>query len=81
MAEEGAAVAGVVAQRDVAFLCLAYRRWGAVGPDLGGGSCGDEGAWGERAAWAVWAAAELDAAFAKAVRMAALAARSSASGA
>ena len=61
-AGEAAAVAGVVAQSDVAFLCLAYRRWGAVGPDLGGGSCDDEGAWGERAAWAVWAAAELDAA-------------------
>ena len=59
-AGEAAAVAGVVAQSDVAFLCLAYRRWGAVGPDLGGGSCDDEGAWGERAAWAVWAAAELD---------------------
>ena len=61
-AGEAAAVAGVVAQSDVAFLCLAYRRWGAVGPDLGGGTCDDEGAWGERAAWAVWAAAELDAA-------------------
>ena len=61
-AGEAAAVAGVVAQSDVAFLCLAYRRWGAVGPDLGGGACDDEGAWGERAAWAVWAAAELDAA-------------------
>ena len=61
-AGEAAAVAGVVAQSDVAFLCLAYRRWGAVGPDLGGGNCDDEGAWGERAAWAVWAAAELDAA-------------------
>ncbi|CAH0368094.1 unnamed protein product [Pelagomonas calceolata] len=61
-AGEAAAVAGIVAQSDVAFLCLAYRRWGAVGPDLGGGSCDDEGAWGERAAWAVWAAAELDAA-------------------
>ena len=61
-AGEAAAVAGVVAQSDVAFLCLAYRRWGAVGPDLGGGVCDDEGAWGERAAWAVWAAAELDAA-------------------
>jgi hypothetical protein len=61
-AGEAAAIAGVVAQHDVAFLCLAYRRWGAVGPDLGGGACDDEGAWGERAAWAVWAAAELDAA-------------------
>ena len=61
-AGEAAAVAGLVAQSDVAFLCLAYRRWGAVGPDLGGGNCDDEGAWGERAAWAVWAAAELDAA-------------------
>jgi hypothetical protein len=59
-AGEAAAVAGVVAQSDVAFLCLAYRRWGAVGPDIGGGVCDDEGAWGERAAWAVWAAAELD---------------------
>ena len=61
-AGEAAAIAGVVAQHDVAFLCLVYRRWGAVGPDLGGGACDDESAWGERAAWAVWAAAELDAA-------------------